>query len=63
MRPPASAPENRAHGAEKIGPIRYPDFFNRIGPSATSLDVRRLIAIGVKRTKLRRSKATLMTQS
>ena len=27
----ASASENRAHGAEKIGPRRYSDFFNRIG--------------------------------
>jgi hypothetical protein len=30
MRAPASASENRAHGAEKIGPRRYSDFFNRI---------------------------------
>ena len=32
MRPPASASESRAHGAEKIEPRRYSDFFNRIGP-------------------------------
>jgi hypothetical protein len=31
MRPPASAFENRTRGAEKIGPSRYSDFFNRIG--------------------------------
>jgi hypothetical protein len=31
MRDPASAFENRTHGAEKIGPSRYSDFFNRIG--------------------------------
>jgi hypothetical protein len=30
MRPPTSAFENRTHGAEKIGPSRYSDFFNRI---------------------------------
>jgi hypothetical protein len=34
MRPPASAFENRTHGAEKIGPSRYSDFFNRILPKA-----------------------------
>ena len=28
-RSPASASENRAHGAEKIGPRRYSDFFNK----------------------------------
>ena len=33
MRPPASAFENRTHGAEKIGLSRYSDFFNKIGPS------------------------------
>jgi hypothetical protein len=31
MRGPASAFENRTHGAEKIGLSRYSDFFNRIG--------------------------------
>jgi hypothetical protein len=31
-RPPASAFENRTHGAEKIGSGRYSDFFNRIDP-------------------------------
>jgi hypothetical protein len=30
MRGPASAPENRTHGAKKIGSSRYSDFFNRI---------------------------------
>jgi hypothetical protein len=35
MRPPASASENRIHGAEKIGLSRYSDFFNRIVPFAT----------------------------
>jgi hypothetical protein len=30
MRLPTSAFENRTHGAEKIGPSRYSDFFNRI---------------------------------
>ena len=35
--PPASASENRSHGAEKIGPRRYSDFFNRIGPKLTSV--------------------------
>ena len=34
-RSPASASENRAHGAEKIGPRRYSDFFNRIGQERT----------------------------
>ena len=33
MRPAASESENRTHGAEKIGPNQYSDFFNRIGPS------------------------------
>jgi hypothetical protein len=33
MRTPVSAPENRTHGAKKIAPGRYFDFFNRIGPS------------------------------
>ncbi len=33
MRPPASASENRTHDAEKIGPRRYSDFFNKIDPS------------------------------
>ena len=28
MRPPASASENRTHGAEKIGLSRYSDFLN-----------------------------------
>ena len=37
MKPPASASENRAHGAEKIEPRRYSDFFNRIGQQATSI--------------------------
>ena len=32
MRPPASAFENRIQGAEKIGPSRYSDFFNKISP-------------------------------
>ena len=40
MRPPASAFENRTDGAEKIGPSRYSDFFNRIGPNRS----RRLFA-------------------
>jgi|HubBroStandDraft_6_1064221.scaffolds.fasta_scaffold152632_1 hypothetical protein len=31
MRSPASAFENRPHGAEKIGSGRYSDFFNGIG--------------------------------
>jgi hypothetical protein len=34
-RSPASASENRAHGAEKIGPRRYSDFFKRIDPWRT----------------------------
>jgi hypothetical protein len=34
MRPPASAFENRIQGAEKIGPSRYSDFFNKIPPKA-----------------------------
>ncbi len=33
MRPPASETENRTHGAKKIGPGQYSDFFNRIGQS------------------------------
>jgi len=33
MRPPASESENRTHGAEKIGPSQYSDFFDRIGHS------------------------------
>ncbi len=33
MRPPASEPENRTHGAKKIGPSQYSDFFNKIDPS------------------------------
>ena len=33
-RSPASASENRAHSAEKIGPRRYSDFFDRIGARA-----------------------------
>ena len=36
MRPPASASENRTHGAEKIGLSPYSDFFNRIGQKQTS---------------------------
>ena len=32
MRPPASAFEDRTHGADKIGPDEYSDFFNSIGP-------------------------------
>ncbi len=28
---PASESENRTHGAKKIGPSQYSDFFNRIG--------------------------------
>ena len=32
MRPPASEPENRTHGAKKIGPSQYSDFFNKIDP-------------------------------
>ena len=32
MRSPTSASENRVYGAEKIGPIRYFDFFDKIGP-------------------------------
>ena len=32
MRSPTSASENRVYGAEKIGPSRYFDFFNKIGP-------------------------------
>jgi hypothetical protein len=35
MRLPTSAFENRTHGAEKIGPSRYSDFFNTIGQYAT----------------------------
>ena len=35
MKPPASASENRAHGAEKIGSSRYLDFFNRSDPLRT----------------------------
>jgi hypothetical protein len=35
MRSPASARENRTHGAEKIGPSRYSDFFNTIDPNRT----------------------------
>jgi len=37
MRPPASESENRTHGAKKIGPGQYSDFFNRIGHKRTSL--------------------------
>jgi len=36
MRPPASESENRTHGAKKIGPGQYSDFFNRIGQQETS---------------------------
>jgi len=36
MRPPRPHLKNRTHGAEKIGPSRYSDFFNRIGQKATS---------------------------
>ncbi len=36
MRPPASEPENRTHGAKKIGPSQYSDFFNKIGQKETS---------------------------
>ena len=39
MRPPASASENRTHGAEKIEPSRYSDFFNKIGQSLPICDV------------------------
>jgi hypothetical protein len=35
MRPPASESENRTHGAKKIGPSQYSDFFNRIGQKRT----------------------------
>ena len=35
MGPPASASRNRTHGAEKIGPSRYSDFFNKIGHKQT----------------------------
>jgi hypothetical protein len=35
MRPPVSEFENRTHVAEKIGPGRYSDFFNRIGQNRT----------------------------
>ena len=35
MRPRVSAFENRTHGAEKIAPGRYSDFFNRIGQLQT----------------------------
>ena len=38
MRRPASTSENRAHGAEKIGPRRYSDFFDEIGPKRTCND-------------------------
>ncbi len=39
MRPPASEPENRTHGAKKNGPSQYSDFFNKIGQTATSWGV------------------------
>jgi hypothetical protein len=39
MRPLASESENRTHGAKKIGPSQYSDFFNRIGPK------RRFVAV------------------
>jgi hypothetical protein len=40
MRLPTSAFENRTHGAEKIGPSRYSDFFNRIGQERLIYDGR-----------------------
>jgi hypothetical protein len=40
MRPPTSASEDHAHGAEKNGLSRYSDFFNRIGQNPTSLQGR-----------------------
>jgi hypothetical protein len=45
MRSPASASENRTHGAKKIGPSRYSDFFNRIGQFRSIANVRGVSAI------------------
>jgi hypothetical protein len=48
MRPPASESENRTHGAKKMGPGQYLDFFNRIGPKRTFHSARQIYAIGSK---------------
>ncbi len=53
MRPPASASENRTHGAEKIGPSRYSDFFNRIGPVCQILQRNRMSALEGKAAVMR----------
>jgi hypothetical protein len=57
MTPSAPAFENRTHGAEKIGPCRYSDFFNTIGEKRTfsihsqssclKRSVRRLLGVGL----------------
>ena len=53
-RSPASASENRAHGAEKIGPRRYSDFFNRITQQADIFT--RLLQVGFGPILLKKSK-------
>ena len=52
MRPPASASENRTRDAEKIGPRRYPDFFNKIDPSRQAAFFGPTVANGALRTWL-----------
>ena len=58
MRPLTSASENRAHGAEKIGPRRYSDFFNMgvipgsshtqaLGISSPGIDEARVMGLAI----------------
>ena len=54
---PASASENCAHGALKIGPRRWSDFFNRIDPKLTFDDRSFDHLVGADDQRLRQSEA------
>ena len=62
MRPPASASEKRTHGAEKIGPRRYSDFFDESAHHDACRDAAIRTLSGVKQTRWRTRHMAQMTQ-